>query len=623
MPHGEDVVRWQTQAMESAMDGIAIHDAEGRFLWLNAAHARAYGYPVHALVGRSYRVLYDEAEAQRFDRDVMPALRRDGRWRGPATGRRADGSAFPQDLSLTLLEGGGLVCVVRDVSEREAAEAEARRARDRLAAVADATPVCFFTLDRAGRITDVRGGGLRLLGLSPADVVGRAATDFSRTEADRDSVARALRGERVRTRFAMGDRVLDVHYEPVEARDAGPDAVFGIAVDVTSEARAEEALRQAHALEGLKVVAGGVAHDLNNLLATILGNAALALLDGPVDGQGQVLLRRIELASRRAGELTRQLLDYTGPEGGDPVRVDVSGLVRDMTGLLESVVRKSTRIDTRTDVQLPPVSGDPTQLRQVLLNLVVNASESLLGRPGTVTILTGVRRVIGPAGRSLTRVPEIPLGTYVALEVIDTGVGVSAASRERIFDPFFTTKRDGRGLGLAVVVGVVRRHGGAVEVESEPGRGSTFRVLLPVAPGLDGPASADPVEGALWRGNGRVLVVDDEPHVREMLSDLLSRLGFRAESAGSVDEGLAACRREPGAFAAVLVDLTMPGRDGTELVRALTADDPSAPVILMSGHHAAYVRRHAGELGGQVLEKPFTLASLSEHLQRVVERARR
>ena len=615
-----DLRRALERAMHATMDGIAVHDARGRFLWLNDAHARAYGYTVDELLGRSWETLYDPEEARRFAEVVLPQVLRHGPWRGTAVGRRRDGSPFPQEVSLTALDDGGLVCVVRDVSEAHATRSELLSVREAIGQIVESAPLIVFALDLEGRVVLSEGRGLRALGLSPGETVGRSAFDLEPDPEGRALLARALRGEPLVAVRPFRDRWLEVHYAPRHGPDGALDGVIGVTVDVTERRRAEEALRAAQRLESLAVLAGGVAHDFNNLLVGVLGNASLALDLLPADAPVRTLLERIELAGRRAGELTRQLLAYAGRGHVEPARLDLSALAGEMSRLLESAVSKGTRVETRFGAGVPTVAGDAAQLRQLVMNLVVNASEALRGARGTVTVTTSRVEVVGRAPAGVTRVPEVVPGTYAAIEVADTGCGMEPALRERIFDPFFTTKASGRGLGLAVVMGVARAHHGAVEVESAPGRGSRFRVLLPVEPG-EAPTVPHEDVAAVWSGRGRVLVVDDEEPVRRVAAEMLERLGYDVDVAAGADEAVALHARDPERYAAVLLDVTMPGVDGADTVRRMRATDRGVRIVLMSGFDATDVLARLGpEAPRAFLGKPFTLASLSERLRTAVLR---
>ena len=299
---------------------------------------------------------------------------------------------------------------------------------------------------------------------------------------------------------------------------------FGVAADITERKRAEERLREAQRLESIGVLAGGIAHDFNNLLVGVMGNASLAQDLAPENGELAGLLGSVVQASERAAHLTRQLLAYAGKGHFVMEPVNLSGLVRDMTGLLS--IPKKVRLTLELDPDLPAIEADIGQIQQVVMNLVMNAAEALEGQSGSVSIRIvllnldekRIERDFGDA--------DLRAGEYVALEVRDSGRGMDEATRARIFDPFFTTKFTGRGLGLAAVAGIVRSHHGAIQVSSTPGMGSTFLVVFPAA--LKRPFEESPERTTPQRvpGMGTVLVVDDEDVVRSVAQTVLEKSGY-------------------------------------------------------------------------------------------------
>ncbi len=368
--------------------------------------------------------------------------------------------------------------------------------------------------------------------------------------------------------------------------------------------QADRALEHAQRLESLGVLAGGIAHDFNNLLMGVLGNAELALPKTEPDSTVRGCLTRIRGAALRASELTHQMLSYAGKGNVAVERVHLGDLVTELGDLLAAAVSKRATVEYRLAPGLPPLLADASQLRQVVMNLLTNASDALAEGIGTITVETGRARE----------------GLF--LRVTDTGVGMDDGTRARIFDPFFTTKSTGRGLGLAAVRGIVRSHGGEIRVESAPGRGSSFTVLLPADAGGPGEDRTNPLPEASPAPPGAtVLVVDDEEAVRNAARAILEESGYRVVEAVDGPAGVGALART-GPVAAVLLDLTMPGWTGAETLRRLKEARPGVPVIASSGFPEAEVAAEfpPGEVVG-FLAKPYRAEVLLGAVRRALEAA--
>ncbi len=398
--------------------------------------------------------------------------------------------------------------------------------------------------------------------------------------------------------------------------------------DITDRRRAEEErlnlesrFQQAQKLESLGILAGGIAHDFNNLLMAIMGNAELALQDLPEGASARVNISEIDRASRRAAELCRQMLAYSGRGHFELSNVDLSELVREMTQILSVSVSKKASIECAFAEGLPPVEADSAQIRQVVLNLIINASEAIGDRSGRVRITTGVTWCDDAFLGGTWTGQKVPPGRYCFIEVSDNGCGMNAETMRRIFDPFFSTKFTGRGLGLAAVLGIVRGHRGAIKIASHEDKGTVFQVYFPA---LDGVASPDgeqqPGKEDRWRGSGTVLLADDEEIVRLVGRRMLEHLGFQVRAAADGREAVDLFLREPDSFVCVILDLTMPHLDGEEAFRAIRAAHSNVPVLLTSGYSEQEVtRRFSGQDIAGFVQKPFTSASLTHALRSILE----
>ncbi|KAA0893997.1 PAS domain S-box protein [Oryzomonas rubra] len=402
-----------------------------------------------------------------------------------------------------------------------------------------------------------------------------------------------------------------------EGRFQGSFAMF---TDLTDLKQAEEdrlnlerQLLHAQKLESLEVLAGGIAHDFNNILTSIIGYTELAMLRLNPDSPVRDNLKRIEQSAQRAAELARQMLAYSGKGNFVVEPVDLNRLVEDIGPLIEAAIPKNVQLRFEPTNPLPRVTADAGQIRQVVMNLVINASEAIGDHDGSITIGTGWKNCDQGYLRGAWLSDNIAAGLYVYLEVTDTGCGMDRETKAKIFDPFFTTKFTGRGLGMATVQGIVHGHKGSIQIYTEPGKGSIFRILLPAAGEQAGYASAERQETD-FQGDGTVLLVDDEEDVRDIGREMLQLLGYTVVTADDGAEALAAFKENP-AVTGIILDLTMPHLDGEHCFRELRKLDPKVKVIMSSGYSVHDIARKFAGLGlAGFIQKPYTLSSLRQVL---------
>jgi PAS domain S-box-containing protein len=543
------------------------------------------------------------------------------------------GAPLPEDLALAWVGGAGLLLALQLAAWGAVGRSELLRAQDLLEQrVAQQTEryqaVSKLTSDLAfacrigpglnvqyewvtsaqGRVTGYTPDeldGLGWLGLVPEAERGRAY----------EAVAAMLRGELQETVVHIvtrsgEERFLEVRVEATPHPEQGFTRLVGAACDVTERVRAEEErvrleqrLRETQRLESLGRLAGGIAHDFNNALMVILGNVKLALGDVEPGGSAEQQLRRIGSAADFASELTEQILAYSGRAAVALEPLDLSVLVEETLELLLASARGKASLETHLPPGLPAVEGDATQIRQVLVNLVTNASQALGEEGGVIHVRTGTR---GLAEHEIVETwgsPDAQPDHYVLIEVSDTGPGLDASMQAHIFEPFFTTRASGRGLGLSAVLGIVRAHGGLISIRSREGRGTSFQVLLPrsARAARSAPQPAAPSAA----GRGRILVIDDDDAVAEVAASFLDRAGFEVLSACGAQAALDLLADPQVEVDAVLLDLVMPDLPTDEVLAALRDLRPGVPVVLTSGFDREQVARRVALGAQEFLRKPY------------------
>jgi signal transduction histidine kinase/CheY-like chemotaxis protein len=415
-------------------------------------------------------------------------------------------------------------------------------------------------------------------------------------------------------------RLVDRVFYPVPDGLGGVQAVAVFCSEVPARKQLEERLLESQRLESLGVLAGGLAHDLNNLMTPVVGHAELALGTVPAESRGPVAehLRQVTRAAEQAAQLCRQLLAYAGRGRVAIEPVDLSELIAHGEALLRHAAGPHVDLRLTLPPGLPAVLADRGQVRQAVLNLVTNAAEAIGGRPGRVEVSTRLRRM-GRAELAACRVgADRPAGEYVRLAVRDDGPGMAAEVAARVFDPFFTTKFTGRGLGLAAVLGVAQGHGGAVSVETAPGRGTTFRLYLPAAAAEVPTRPGTDTQAPLPSWGGEVLLADDEDEVQAVVGAMLEGLGFRVDAVADGREAVARVRAG-GRYRLALLDLTMRAVGGAEALAEIKRLAPGLPVVLMSGYSPDEVAGVGGATGpGGFLQKPFRLSDLAEQVRAVL-----
>ncbi len=550
-----------------------------------------------------------------------------------------DGRRVPTEYNASVVldaEGAPsyLISIGRDVTERRRAEQQVRMHRERLQGFMDSATDSFHLLDADFGIIEINEKAMEALreaipGIgTKEDVVGRSLFDvypFMRGDGGENLLRSVIEtGQPMQFDSHAEHPIRGTVYMTVQVFKVGDDLGI-IATDISERKRAEEErldlerqIQHAQKLESLGILAGGIAHDFNNLLVGVLGGTDLALQYIDPSSPARELLEDVANVAHRAADLANQMLAYSGKGRFIVEPIDLSLLVEEMHQLIEASAAKKIHVSYDLEDDLPAVEIDVTQIRQIVLNLVINAAEAIGDGIGTVSLSTGAMPCDQECLADLYLGNQAEEGTYVYLQVKDTGEGMDEGAVGRIFDPFFTTKITGRGLGLAAVQGIVRGHRGAIKVDSEPQGGTTMTVLFPASekPALNRPESR--FEEDNWTGRGVVLLVDDEEIVRSVGAAMLKRLGFEVLMAEDGRQSLEVFRRHADDIVLVCLDLAMPEMSGEDVFREMRQIKGDVKVLLSSGFDEQEVtERFAGDLDGFV-QKPYRLETLRRKIREIL-----
>jgi two-component system cell cycle sensor histidine kinase/response regulator CckA len=490
------------------------------------------------------------------------------------------------------------------------------------------TLVSVFVFDAAGVVLDVNRTGAALVRADRDRLIGRPFAELL-VDADEtlltDHIARVLAaGERRVVELRMKGRGPASHLRLesiARAEDGATASVLSVLVDVTEHRQLQEQLNQAQKMEAMGRLAGGVAHDFNNVLMAIMGYTDLLLLRLAPRDESRSAVEMIQKTAERAQSLTRQLVAFSRKQVIEHRSVNLNTVVKETTKLLKRVLGEDVEVIPALAADLSLVKADPGQLQQVLMNLALNARDAM-PRGGRLVIETADREVDEALAARTVRLRP---GPHVVLTVSDTGVGIDPDVLPHIFEPFYTTKPIGKGtgLGLSTVFGIVEQGDGHVQVESVPGAGTTFTVYLPALKESARRAAKKaerPERAALPRGSETILVVEDEPAVRETVTEILKTTGYSVLSAGHAGEALLVCERHDGPIHLMLTDVVMPGMGGRELAQRLTQMRPDMQVLYMSGHTDDAILRHGvRDALYSFIQKPFTMDVLARKIRALLD----
>jgi PAS domain S-box-containing protein len=608
---------------EEAVNPITVADEEGRYLEANNAALAFLECDLEELKGKTLWDFMPPEEIDRMKEERTPFFGR----RTIETEYRVHGKSKTLMLNVIPLELPGkqrLYGIGQDITERKKTEEALRISEEKYRLVAEnANEGIFIIQDEQYKF--VNQYGIRLFESTREKILSSSVGEFNHP----DDLEMIL--DRIRSRLAgrrlddfVQHRIVDTrgNVKWVETRGAltmweGRSATIAFALDITERKNLESQLRHAQKMEAVGTLAGGIAHDFNNILGIILGNIDLALEDVPEWNPARYNLEEVRKASLRAKDLVRQILSFSRKAEVEQKPLKMAPIVGECLTLLRSSIPTRIEIRKHLDARADTIRGDSTQIHQVLINLCANAAHAMGEKGGVLEVFLENEsmeeaRVVSSG--------ELKTGSYLRLTVRDTGHGMEPRVLERIFDPYFTTKQpgEGTGMGLAVVHGIVKSHGGAILVESDPGRGSAFHLFFPVVEMQAAPEPPKPLP--LAGGSERILVVDDEKSLAVLLKSILERLGYQAVAETSPVEALKDFQQEPGLFDLVITDMTMPQMTGSELVARLMEIRPDIPVILCTGYSEGIDEARAAGLGIRAfLLKPLMLRKLAETVRRVLD----
>ena len=622
--------------IQTAICGFWLADMQGRLLEVNEAYCQMSGYSEQELL--TMRI--PDLEALERDEDTTDRIlkiKETGQAHFESRHRRKDGTLLDVEVSVQYqpFDGGQCVAFIRDITERKLAEEELANSERFLKAIIDSEPECIKILDIDGNLLMMNRAGLNMIDADSFEQVKGQCVCPLITDQHWDAykgltkqVFEGIPGTIEYEAVGLKGRHiwLESHAVPFRNEKGEIVSLLGITRDITEQKRLEEErllleqqLQHTQKLESLGVLAGGIAHDFNNILAIIMGYCSLIKLDYQ---KAEKNIPIIEDAVERAAGLCRQMMTYAGKAQLTKIKINMVEKVGEVVGMLKATLPHNAVIKTDLSAEIPLIEGDASQLGQVVMNLIINSSEAIGTEQGEVEVsLASIKVIAGKAYEDYLGKP-IPSGEYVCLEVTDNGCGMDEATKWRIFEPFYTTKFTGRGLGMSAVLGIIKSHAGALQLFSEPGQGTTFKVYLP-APANEVNGEENQIESAppaLWQGSGTILLVEDEDQIRDIAKEMLGIFGFSVLEAANGKEALEIYLQKGTEISLVLSDMGMPVMDGYELFHKLKSIDHELPIIVSSGYGDVEVTARIGSdnIAG-IISKPYNPNQLQDVLKSVMD----
>ena len=632
----EREIRQLSQAVEHSPASVVITDRQGLIEYVNPKFTRVTGYSRTEVIGQTPRILKSGEMSQDEYRRLWQTISSGGTWQGEFHNRKKSGELYWEYASISpIIDAGGavthFVAVKEDITARKEAQLALQQSEEKFREFFMTSRDCVFITTPAGAFVDFNDATLPLLGFERrADLARQRVQDLYASPADRENLMQLIGAQGyvqdypVTLRRASGTFVdVLVTTSSLRNADGSVRAMVGTIRDISERKRADEdrqrleaQLQQAQKMDAVGRLAGGVAHDFNNMLNVIIGYSDMLMERLPADDPSLDDLREIRHAATRSADLTGQLLAFARRQTVAPKVLDLNVVIGERAKMLCRLIGEEIAFSVVPGADLWAVSIDPSQLDQILANLSVNSRDAI-GGVGSIVITTKNAHLDAAYG---AQHPGFEVGDFVQLTLSDTGCGMDRETLDRIFEPFFTTKEPGKGtgLGLATIYGIVKQNGGFINVDSEPGRGTTFTIYLP----RHDSAAADEQESEdrLLTGSETILVVEDEAQILRMCQRVLESAGYRVLAAASPVSALVLAEQHPGPIHLLLSDVVMPDMNGKQLQARIEAAVPGLRTVFMSGYTADVVA-HRGVLdaGIRFLQKPFSPRDLTRRVREALD----
>lgn len=623
----EEQLEFQSKVLDQIHDRITVTDLNAKITYVNEATCRMLGKSADQIVGQHITVFGEDPKLGAGQKEILETTLKKGQWSGEVVNYRSDGTPVILHCRTRIVKNAqgepmALCGISTDITDRKRREDEIRDSEKRYRTILETALDGFIIVDCRGRLIRVNEAYCRITGYAEGQLLGKPISDMDALETPEQTKTRIkeLRRKghgRFETRhFRKDGTAFDIE---VSARYLDLDGGIYICFikDISDKKQWETRIQQSEKIEALGSLAAGIAHDFNNILFPLIGHAEMLKEDFSGNAQIQGSIDEILQASARARDLVQQILAFSRQGDAEFKVIKIQPIVQEALKLLRCSIPTTIDIQCDMDPDCGSVHADPTQIHQIVMNLVTNAFHALENRGGKIGVTL---REMDP-GADPCACPDLPPGSYARLTVIDTGEGIDPRILPKVFDPYFTTKAKGRGtgMGLAVIQAIVNKCGGGIKIRSRPGRGTTVEVYLPVAEGTQ-KKEENETAAPMQVGNEHILVVDDEEAIVRMLAQSLERIGYEVTAKTASMEALELFHAGSAAYDLVITDMTMPRMTGIELSREIKKIRPDIPVILCTGYSEDLDQERCRQLGiDGYITKPFVRKDLAKILRRVLD----